>query len=346
MSAGLKIGVVGATGVVGLTFLNLLEKHPFKIQELRLFASAESEGKKLSCRNTEWPVKALAAKCFEGLDLVFFSSGDPISKEWAPQAVASGAWAVDNSAAWRMDRNTFLVVPEVNGHLLKDQKPQIIANPNCSTIQLVVALKPLMDNFGIEDVKVSSYQSVSGAGTPGMVELADQMKQWAQFSDLPFQQQLKRTSEMKGTAFSRPILFNAIPEIGSFDESGFTSEEKKIMNETRKIMGLPQLSISAFTVRVPSLIGHSETVWCKLKKDVSFEEISSAFEKGEGIKFEKTANKFFTSLDSAYQEPVYVSRVHKDPNDPKTWLFWVVADNVYKGAALNGLQIAEKIFPM
>lgn len=330
----LKVGVVGATGMVGQTFMNILAEREFPIEELRPFASENSLGKKISLQGKEWPCQVLKENCFDGLDLVFFSSGDDISKEWAPKAVASGAFAVDNSAAFRMDPNTVLIVPEVNGHLVnKDSKPQIIANPNCSTIQLVVALKPLQDEFGLEEVRVSTYQAVSGAGKDGYDELLTQTANHEQGEHAP-------------KTFPHQILFNCIPQIGSFNDQGFCSEEVKIMKETRKILAEPKLKVSAFTVRIPALNAHSESVWVTLKKETSQEQILEALHSFEGIVVQDDPKKSVYPLAHKVsgEDPVYVGRIHRDPEDPKMWLMWVVSDNIRKGAALNGIQIAEQIF--
>lgn len=337
MTRKLKVGVVGATGMVGQTFMNIIAEREFPIEELRPFASESSLGKKIELQGKLWPVQILSENCFDGLDLVFFSSGDDISKEWAPKAVASGAFAVDNSAAFRMDPNTALIVPEVNGHLIhSDSRPQIIANPNCSTIQLVVALKPLMDKFGIEDVRVSTYQAVSGAGKEGHDELISQTS--AQRND----DSINHTPK----AFPHQILFNCIPQIGSFNEEGFCSEEVKIMTETRKILDQSDLKISAFTVRIPALNAHSESVWVTLKEEVSRDQVIEALQSFSGIIVQDEPQKSIYPLarEVSGNDPVYVGRIHRDPEQPKTWLMWVVSDNIRKGAALNGIQIAEKIF--
>lgn len=334
VSRPLRIGVVGATGMVGQTFMKILEEKKFPTAELRPFASENSLGRSLKLAGKEWPIQVLKQGCFEDLDLVFFSSGDDISKEWAPQAVKSGAFAVDNSAAFRMDPTIALVVPEVNSHLLrKGMRPAIIANPNCSTIQLVVALKPLRDRFGLDEVRVSSYQAVSGAGQAAHDELLDQVKNPHDPSPQP-------------KNFPHPILFNAIPQIGSFNAEGYSSEEVKIMKETRKILELPDLKVSAFTVRIPALNAHSETVWVTLKKDAKREEILDALAGGEGLVIEDDPARSVYPLPrkASGQDPVYVGRIHRDPENPKLWLMWVVADNIRKGAALNGLQIAERLF--
>lgn len=330
----LKVGVVGATGMVGQTFMNLLEERSFPLAELRPFASENSLGKKLHVQGRDWDVQVLKENCFDGLDLVFFSSGDDISLEWAPKAVASGAFAVDNSAAFRMAEDISLVVPEVNGHLVTPGiKPQIIANPNCSTIQLVVALKPLSDSFGLEAVKVATYQAVSGGGLPAYEELLQQVADYKNPNPEP-------------KVFPHPILFNLIPQIGSFGDHGFSSEEVKIMKETKKIMGLSNIKTSAFTVRVPVLNSHSEAVWVTLKKSVTREQVIEALKQGQGLVLidEPKQSKYPTPRSVSGEDPVFVGRIHQDLDDPQTWLMWVVSDNIKKGAALNGIQIAERIF--
>lgn len=334
MKRKLKVGVVGATGMVGQTFMNILEEREFPIAELHPFASENSLGKKIDLQGKSWPVAILKEGCFDGLDLVFFSSGDDISKEWAPKAVKAGAFAIDNSAAFRMDPNTVLIVPEVNGHLVtKDSRPQIIANPNCSTIQLVVALKPLADRFGLEEVRVSTYQAVSGAGQGGYDELLEQTANHTQ---------LDPAAKM----FPHAILFNCIPQIGSFNDEGFCSEEVKIMSETRKILGQQKLKVSAFTVRIPALNAHSESVWVTLNKAVSRDEVMSALSEFPGIVVQDEPKKGVYPLARTVsgQDPVYVGRVHRDLENPLMWMMWVVSDNIRKGAALNGIQIAEQIF--
>lgn len=330
----LKVGVVGATGMVGKTFMNILEERAFPIAELRPFASEVSLGKNIHLQGKEWPVQILKAGCFDGLDLVFFSSGDDISQEWAPLAAKAGAFAVDNSAAFRMDPNVTLVVPEVNGHLLKvGMKPGIIANPNCSTIQLVVALKPLHLAFGLKEVRVSSYQAVSGAGQGGYDELLSQTQDY-------------KNESPKAATFPHPILFNVIPQIGSFNDEGFCSEEVKIMKETRKIMELPKLKVSAFTVRVPALNSHSESVWVELDQEVNREQMLKVLKTGEGIvvQDDPKSSVYPLAREVSGEDPVYVGRVHRDLENPKLWMMWVVSDNIRKGAALNGIQIAERIF--
>lgn len=334
----LNVGVVGATGVVGEEFQKLLNQRNFPVGELRLFASDRSAGTKMTFRDKKIEVQTLTAGCFKGLDLVFFSSGDDISLEWAPRAVADGAFAIDNSGAFRMKEDIHLVVPEVNGDLLpKPGKPAIIANPNCSTIQLVMALKPLNDDFDATHVRVASYQAVSGAGKGGKDELLDQLKSHAQ-----------GFSEMKKEVFAHPIAFNCLPHIGSFNDEGFSSEEMKIMKETKKILRKPKLSVSAFTVRVPALNAHSEAVWVTFKKSVTREQLIQSLEKMSGIEVLDNPKEaqYPTALMASGTDPVYVGRIHRDLDDENTWMMWVVADNLRKGAALNGIQIAERIFDL
>jgi aspartate-semialdehyde dehydrogenase len=326
----LKVGLVGATGVVGETFINMLEEYAQPIAELRPFASQNSLGVKLELAGKEWACQVLKPGCFDGLDMVFFSSGDDISKEWAPQAVKAGAFAIDNSNAFRMDQGINLVVPEVNGHLINvDSKPQVIANPNCSTIQLVVALKPLYDKFGISDVTVASYQAVSGAGLPGFDELINQTKNY-------------QSPDQDAKTFPKQILFNCIPQIGGFGADGFCTEETKIMNETCKIMGDNNIKVSAFTVRIPALNAHSEAVWVTLNKPATKEEIINTLGSFEGLAVMQ--DDYPTAIDVSGEDPVFVGRIHQDRHNPNRWLMWVVSDNLKKGAALNGLQIAERLF--
>ncbi len=335
----INLGVVGATGVVGETFLQLIEEREFPAGEIRLFASEASQGKTRNCQGQDIAIQTLSEGCFDGLDLVFFSSGDDISKEWAPKAMAAGAIAVDNSAAFRMDERFPLVVPEVNGDLLpKPGNATIIANPNCSTIQLVVALAPLAKKYGLKGVRVASYQSVSGAGRNGIEELLTSTRVALEGEDIT-----------KSETFPAPIPFNSIPQIGRFDDAGFCTEEVKIMKETSKILRLPNLPVSAFTVRVPTLNSHAEAVWATLEKpDLSVADVTNTLKSAPGV--EVTAPNespgYPTQKFASGRDPVYVGRIHRDLFDKNTWLMWVVADNLRKGAALNGIQIAEHIFDL
>jgi aspartate-semialdehyde dehydrogenase len=340
----INVGVVGATGVVGETFLNLIEERDFPAGEIRLFASGNSEGQTRKVLGRDVTLQILKDGCFDGLDLVFFSSGDDISRDWAPKAMKAGAFAVDNSAAFRMNPDFHLVVPEVNGDLLPkasgSSKPQatIIANPNCSTIQLVVALSPLAKRYGINNVRVASYQSVSGAGRDGIEELLTSTR----FA-------LEGEEQIESKTFPAPIAFNCVPQIGRIGDDGFCTEESKIMKETAKILHQPQLPVSAFTVRVPTLNSHAEAVWVTLDKPASsLKEIQDCLAGAAGIELIDAAQGpgYPTQKDSSGQDPVYVGRIHRDLHDPNTWIMWVVSDNLRKGAALNGIQIAEHIFDL
>jgi aspartate-semialdehyde dehydrogenase len=327
----LKVGLVGATGMVGQTFIKLLNETQFPISEVRPFASESSLGKKVEVQGSSYPIQTLKEGCFVGLDAVFFSSGDDISLEWGPKAVNEGAYVVDNSAAFRMDPSKLLCVPEVNGQELKSLKsPALIANPNCSTIQLVVALKPLRDLFGLESVHVATYQAVSGAGQPAYDELVAQVKSYA--NNKPMEKQI----------FPHQIAFNLIPQIGSFQNNGFSSEEIKVIKETKKILSLPELRVSSFTVRVPVLNSHSEAVWVRLKSDTSREKVLAALAGQAGVVVEDST--YPMPILTSDKNPVFVGRVHQDLDDPKTWIMWIVADNIRKGAAWNGLQIAAELF--
>lgn len=328
-----RVGVVGATGMVGQTFLRLIEERKFPLAELRPFASESSAGKSVACQNQNWEVKPLRPDCFQDLDLVFIATGDELSLEWSPQAVKAGAFVVDNSAAFRMNPNSELVVPEINLSKVDKKKPQIIANPNCTTIQLVMALKPLQDAFGLEEVRVSSYQSVSGAGAPGYDELMDQIANF-------------KSGQLVAKTFPHAILNNVIPQIGSFNDDGYCSEEIKVMKETQKILGQSDLKVSAFTVRVPVPVSHSEAVWITFKKETTRDEVVNALQKFPGIKVvdEPKKSQYPLAQMATGQDEVFVGRIHRDPENPKLWLMWVVADNLKKGAALNGIQIAEGIF--
>lgn len=332
-----NLGVVGATGMVGEVFLQLLQERKFPVKTLKLFASDRSAGQTRQFNGREIMVETLNEKCFDGLDLVFFSSGDDISREWGPKAVRAGAMAVDNSAAFRMDPEKLLVVPEVNGHLLQGRKPALIANPNCSTIQLVVALNPLRKDFGLESVHVATYQAVSGAGRAGQEELGAQLKDWAQDA---------ARKPANPQTFPHPIAMNAIPQIGSFQDNGFCTEELKIMRETKKILGDDSFRVSAFTVRIPAWNAHSEAAWVRLKRKATREEILASLHRQHGLTVEDNPKDaiYPLALNWSEKDPVAVGRIHQDLEDPQTWMLWIVADNLRKGAALNGIQIAERIF--
>jgi aspartate-semialdehyde dehydrogenase len=335
MSQELSVGIVGATGLVGETFRNLLQDSKYKFKELRLFASPSSEGKTIPFRDQEFTCQVLSENCFEGLDVVFFSSGDPISKEWAPKAAEQGAIAIDNSAAYRMDPNTPLIVPEINFDEIENPTaPRVIANPNCSTIQLVMVLSA-MKKLKPTACRVASYQSVSGAGKEGIADLMEQTE------DI-----MASRKPREGRNFNPSIAFECQPKIGGYNDEGFCSEEVKIMAETKKILSMPDLKMSAFTVRVPTRNGHGEAVWVTFANNVSRAEIESTLNECSYVRYLLEENgKTWHSYDEVSGESdAFVSRLRKDPDFENTWMMWVVADNLYRGAASNGLLIAERIF--
>lgn len=325
INSELRVGVVGATGVVGMEFLKLLSEWKIKPSEIRCFASSQSAGKSVF----DHPVEEITEDRLQGLDIVFFSSGEDVSSKWAPIVARLGGFAIDNSSAFRLNPEVPLVVPEVNGEVLQSlKKGAIIANPNCSTIQLVVALQPLK-KFGLKRVIVSSYQAVSGAGRDGLDQLA------AERSGQP------RTAP---SPFVKEIDLNCIPQIGSFDAEGFSSEEQKIRKETKKILGLPDLQVSAFTVRVPVMNAHAESVWVTLESDPGLDQVQkSLLEFEPHLVFRGLQDGHFSQKEVSGQDPVFVSRLRKEPDMAATYSFWVVADNLKKGAALNGLQIAATL---
>ncbi|OQW49918.1 MAG: aspartate-semialdehyde dehydrogenase [Proteobacteria bacterium SG_bin7] len=324
-----SVAIVGATGLVGSLFIELLKSRKFPVSDLHLFASDKSVGQKVKFGKKNYSVKKLSPGCFAGVEFAFFSSGDSISAEWAPEAMKAGATVIDNSAAFRMHPNNKLIVPEINGALLgSKRKAEIIANPNCSTIQLVMALKPLYDHFGISDVRVSTYQSVSGAGKAAFEELVSETKA------------VLAKKKFKTKEFVKPIAFNSIPQVGSIGDDGFCSEENKIIKETKKILDSDSFKISAFTVRVPSMNGHAEAVWVTLKKSVARSDVLGCLERMPGVKVHTGLNEFPTVRFNS-DDFVHVGRIHADREHENTWMMWVVSDNLLKGAALNGIQIAE-----
>lgn len=322
VSRAMNIGIVGATGLVGQNFLSLLEKEKsLSIKELRLFSQSPKNcyflGESVS-------TQVLSQSAFQGLDICFFSAGGGVSKTWAPQAVEQGAIVIDNSSAFREDTNKLLVVPEVNAHLL-NYKPQIISNPNCSTIQLVVALHALEKSFGLESVQVVSLQSISGAGRGPLNDLKQ--------NSLAILQGEKNYKQKE-----MDYAFNCIPQIGPFNEEGFCEEESKIMKESKKILNLTDLKISAFTVRVPCLNSHSEAVRFSIKKQANKKDILKALSSLTEVSVEIPHAR-----QADQEKEVFVGRVHADPTKENTWWMWVVSDNLLKGASLNGLQIAKEL---
>ncbi len=337
----LTVAVVGATGAVGRALLSILEERNFPVGELVPFASARSEGKPIRFAGREFKCRALKTGCFKGVDIAFFDASDAVSKEWVPQAADAGAWVVDNSGAFRMDSDIPLVVPEVNGGLLAARtrsgstRERIVAGPNCSTVQLVVALEPIRARWGLRRVVVSSYQSVSGAGTAAMDELTTQTS--GVLSKTP----------VAPNVFPHQIAFNCIPQIGGFSGAlgaeGYTSEEQKIMLESRKILALPQLRITATAVRVPTYLSHCESVQIECDKPFEVAEVRSVLETADGVQvLDRPENSQYPmAITGAGQDPVFVGRLRRDISVENGLSLWVVSDNLRKGAALNAVQIGE-----
>ncbi len=330
--ADLTVAVAGATGAVGEEMLAILEERKFPCKEVLCLASERSEGKRVHFRGKQLTVKVLREDSFEGVDVALFSAGASRSLEFAPAAVRSGAVVVDNSSAFRMDPDTPLVVPEVNPHAISQHKG-IIANPNCSTIQMVVVLKPLHDVACIKRIVVSTYQAVSGTGKKAMNELAKQT------TDLLNFQQIERE------VYPHQIAFNCLPHIDSFLENGYTKEEMKMVNETRKILEDDGIAITATTVRVPVFHSHSESVNIETERPLTAEEARRILSEAPGVVVvdNPEGNSYPLAIDAAGKDEVFVGRVRGDFSVPHGLNMWIVADNLRKGAALNAIQIAEML---
>jgi len=329
------VAVVGATGAVGNEMILTLEQRDFPVGKLRLFASERSEGKELEYKGKNVTVKSLNPDSFKGIDIALFSAGGSRSAEWAPVAAKSGCVVVDNSSQWRMDPKVPLVVPEVNPHDLKWHKG-IIANPNCSTIQMVVVLKPIHDAAKIKRVVVTTFQSVSGTGKKAMDELMEQTKDILSFK------------EPQVNVYPHQIAFNCLPHIDVFLENGYTKEEMKMVNETKKIMGDDSIRLTATTVRVPVFRCHSESLNIETEKHISSDEVRAVLSKAPGIIVFDAPEKNIYPLpvDVADKDETYVGRVREDDTVENGINMWIVADNLRKGAALNAVQIAEKLVEM
>ncbi|SNR88337.1 aspartate-semialdehyde dehydrogenase [Desulfurobacterium atlanticum] len=326
-----NVAVVGATGAVGKEMIKILEERNFPVKNLKLLASARSAGKKLLFKGEEITVEELKPESFEGIDIALFSAGGDRSKQFAPEAVKRGAVVIDNSSAFRMDKDVPLVVPEVNPEDVKWHKG-IIANPNCSTIQMVVVLKPLYDLSKIKRVVVSTYQAVSGAGAEAIEELKKQTGAILNEKEPPAPHKIPKQ-----------IAFNCVPQIDVFFEDGYTKEEHKMVNETKKIMHDESIKVSATCVRVPVFIGHSESVNVEFEKPVSVETAMEALKKAPGVSVvDDFKNGIYpTPVDVAGKDDVLVGRIRKDDTIDNGLNLWIVGDNLRKGAALNAVQIAE-----
>jgi aspartate-semialdehyde dehydrogenase len=327
-----NIAVAGATGAVGNQMIACLEERSFPIETIKLLASARSVGRKLDFRGESIAVEELTESSFKGVDVALFSAGGGISEKFAPLAAKDGCVAIDNSSAWRMDPEVPLVVPEINPHAIAQYKNKgIIANPNCSTIQMVVALHPLHQKYGVRRVVVSTYQSVSGTGQKAIDELDHQTRAILNFK------------EHEKKVYPHVIAFNCLPHIDVFLENGYTKEEMKMVNETLKIFEDDTIGITATTVRVPVFYGHSESINVEMKENVTADEVRALLEKSPGIKVvdDPGNNIYPMAIDAAGQDLTLVGRIRNDESIPNCVNMWVVADNIRKGAATNAVQIAE-----
>ncbi len=325
-----NVAIAGATGAVGETFLKILSERHFPIDNLKLLASSRSAGKKIIYEGKEYEIEEMTHDSFNDVDIALFSAGGDRSKEFAPSAAKAGAVVIDNSSAFRMDNDVPLVVPEVNPDDAFKHNG-IIANPNCTTIIMVVALKPLHDFSKIKRVVVSSYQSASGAGAQGMYELEEQAKAWA------------KGEKLKVENFQYQLLFNVIPHVDKFMDNGYTKEEMKMYNETKKIIGDNDVQVSATCVRVPVLTAHSESVFVETENKITAEKARELFAGAKGLQVldNPDKNEYPMPLYAAGKDDCYVGRIREDISCENALSFWVCGDQLRKGAALNAIQIAE-----
>ena len=333
MTKSYRVGIVGATGAVGTRMREILDERRFPVQSLTLFATGKSAGKRLPWRGGELEVREATADGFTGLDLVLFSAGTEVSRDLGPAAAKAGAVVVDNSNAWRMEPGVPLVVPEVNGRRALEHRG-IIANPNCSTIQMVVALWPLHQRARIRRIVVSTYQSVSGTGLEAMDEMVAQSR--ARLAGEP---------EPEARVYPHRIAFNCLPQVDKFDADGNTLEEMKMVNETRKIFEEPALAVTATCVRVPVLISHSEAVNVEFERPLSPAEARELLAAAPGVIVvdDPATSTYPLARDAEGRDEVFVGRIRQDTSHPNGLNFWVVSDNLRKGAATNAIQIAEAL---
>ena len=321
----MKVAIVGATGLVGSTFLKVLEERDLGITDLYLFASARSAGKKINFRGQEYTVEELTESSFNrDIDIALFSAGGDISRKFAPIAASKGVLVIDNSSAWRMEEGVPLVVPEVNPERALENRG-IIANPNCSTIQCMAPLKALAEKYGLKRIIYSTYQAVSGTGQKGVEDLQNGLK------------------GLEPKAYPHQIVNNCLPHIDSFLENGYTKEEMKMVNETRKILELPNLPVTATCVRVPVINSHSVSITAELNRDFDIDELKQALADYEGVVLvdDPQKNIYPLAAEATGQDKVFVGRVRRDFSTDNSVNLWVVADNIRKGAATNAVQIAE-----
>ncbi len=325
-----NVAVVGATGAVGLEMLKILKERQFPVKDIRLFASDRSKGKKLKFKGADIKVEDLSRSRFRGIDIALFSAGADRSFEFAPKFVRAKAVVIDNSSAFRMEKDVPLVVPEVNRHAIKRHRG-IIANPNCSTIQMVVALNPIHKKYRIKRIVVNTYQSVSGAGLKAMAELTTQTKE------------IIRGRDITRNVFPHQVAFNCLPQVDTFLKNGYTKEEMKTMNETRKIMEDGSLKISATCVRVPVFRSHSESVNIETERKLTAGEARELLRKAPGVVVVDNPGKslYPLAIYAAGRDEVFVGRIREDESVASGLNLWVVSDNLRKGSALNAVQIAE-----
>ncbi len=327
-----NVAIAGATGAVGGAMLDVLARKNFPIKELRLLASERSVGRTLTFQGQEIPVQQMTKDAFAGIDIALFSAGASRSLEFAPAAAAAGAVVIDNSSAYRMDPEIPLVVPEVNPHAIAQYKKHgIIANPNCSTIQMLVALKPIHDRARIKRIVVSTYQAVSGTGAKAIEELKAQVLAYA------------RGEALQHKVYPHQIAFNCLPHIDNFLDNGYTKEEMKMVNETRKIFEDNSIGVTATTVRVPVIYGHSEAVNIETEKKITAAEVKELLASAPGVQLvdDPANNRYPMAIDCAGRFETLVGRIREDESIANGINLWVVSDNILKGAALNAVQIAE-----
>ncbi len=336
------VAVVGATGAVGTKMLELLQEVNLPIERVKALASKRSAGKTLAFKDQVLTIEELTADSFEGVDIALFSAGGGISEIFAPEAVKRGAVVIDNTSHFRMVPGIPLVVPEVNPESLKTHQG-IIANPNCSTIQMMVALEPLRQAFGLDKIIVSTYQAVSGAGAKAIAELENQVQEY--LDGKPLTELTATILPSGGDKKHYPIAFNALPQIDVFGEEGYTLEEWKMINETKKIMGDESIKVAATCVRVPIVNGHSESIYIELKEETTVQAIQEILTKAPGVELvdDPSQQRYPQAIDSIDQKGTFVGRIRRDLDNPKGFHLWVVSDNLLKGAALNSIQIAEKM---
>ncbi len=339
MAKELTVAIVGATGAVGTKMKEQLLKRNFPIKHIKFLASARSAGTEIEFGGKIYTIEEATPEAFEGVDVALFSAGGSVSAKLAPEAAKRGAVVIDNTSHFRMDPTVPLVVPEVNREDLAKHNG-IIANPNCSTIQMVVALQPIREQFGLTNVIVSTYQAVSGSGVSAIEELRAQSAEWDAGKNVE-----ANILPAKSDKKHYPIARNVIPQIDVFTENGFTYEEMKMINETKKIMHMPDLPVAATCVRVPVISGHSESVYIEVEKEVSVQEIFDVLRNAPGIVLQDdiSTQDYPMPLFVEGEDPVYVGRIRQDLSNKKGFHLWVVSDNLLKGAALNSIQIAESM---